>query len=164
MFEDRFELRPAHRLAQIFPVHQVADGDAEPDIGEIHQDQRQHEIGNGDAEQAEEGEPVVTPAVFVRGGIDADWKSEDPGDDDGDEGHQNRQPQAVSNHIADRQLIFEGITEITDEHAGRPAEIADRCRLIEAIADAQLLDFGKVRRFAHGTQLCDVAFEIIARR
>ena len=72
MREDRRRLVPAHRLRQVFLVHQMADRSAEPDIGEIHQDQRQHEIRDGDADQAQEGQAVIPPAILVGCRIDAD--------------------------------------------------------------------------------------------
>ena len=68
--------------AEILLVHQMADRGAEPDIGEIHQHQRQHEVRHGEAEQAEEGQAVVAPAVLMRRRIDADRKGDQPGEDD----------------------------------------------------------------------------------
>ena len=50
MREDGLDLRPAHRLGHILRIHEVADRGAEPDIGEIHEDQRQHEIRNGETD------------------------------------------------------------------------------------------------------------------
>ena len=102
MGEDRLRLGPAHRLAEILLVHEMADGRAEPDIGEIHQDQRQHEVRNGKAEKAEESQAVVAPAVLMRGGVHADRKGHEPGEDDRDEGNQHGQPHSVPDDIANR--------------------------------------------------------------
>ena len=131
---------------KILRIHQMADRRAEPDIGEIHQDQRQHEIRDGEAEQAEEGQPVVAPAVLVRRRIDADRKGDQPGEDDGDEGNEHGQPQPVADDVADRQLVFEGIAEIAVQHAGDPVEVADHRRLVETVFLAQHLDLLGGRR------------------
>jgi hypothetical protein len=44
MFEDRSELGPAHRLVEVLRVDEPADRGPEPDIGGIHEDQRQQEM------------------------------------------------------------------------------------------------------------------------
>ena len=62
MLEHRHELAPAPGRIDVLRIHQPADRGAERDIGEIEQDQREQEVGRGQAEEAEEGEAVVGPS------------------------------------------------------------------------------------------------------
>jgi hypothetical protein len=62
--------------------------------------------------RSEEGQAVVAPAVLMRGGIDADRKGDQPGEQDGDEGDQHRQPEPVADHLVDWQLILERIAVV----------------------------------------------------
>ncbi len=75
MREDRTRLFPAHRLVEVSLIHQMPDRNPEPDIGEVHQDQSQHEVRDGDAEKTEKGQPVVSPTVLMGRRIDADRKA-----------------------------------------------------------------------------------------
>ncbi len=164
MRQDRPGLVPAHRLVQVLLVHQVSDRDAEPDIGEIHHHQRQHEVRHREAEQADEGDAVVTPTVLMGRRVDADRKRDGPGEEDRDGRQQDRQPEPVAHHLAHRQPVLEGIAEIAVQHAADPAQVADVLRLIEAVAFAQYLDLGQVRVFPQRLEFGHVAFEIVARR
>ena len=76
--------------SRIVRVHQAADRGPEPDVGEIEQHQRQQEVRRREAEEAEEGEAVVAPAVLVRGRIDADRERHHPGEEHGGEARSRR--------------------------------------------------------------------------
>ena len=57
---------------------------------EIHDDQCQQEVRDGQADEAEEGEDVVADRVLPHRRVDADRQGEPPGDDDGAERQQRR--------------------------------------------------------------------------
>lgn len=164
MLQDRLRLRPAHRFGKIFLVHQVADRSPKPDVGEIHEDQGQHEIRDRDADEPDERQAVIAPAILVRGGIEADREGDDPGEDDGDEGDEDREPQAVADDVTHRQFVLEGVTEIALEHSRHPVDVTQERRLVEAILLPQRLNLLHVDAFALRPDLGDVALEIIARR
>src|SRR5678815_940915 len=78
----RDSLAPAPRLAEVFGRHDAADRQAELRVGEVHQHQREQEVGRGEADVAEESEAVVAPAVLPRGGVEADRERDRPGEQD----------------------------------------------------------------------------------
>ncbi|MNT38571.1 hypothetical protein D3C72_1747730 [compost metagenome] len=100
----------------------------------------------------------------MRGGVDADGEGDQPGEDDGDEGDEDRQPEPVADDGADGQLVFEGIAEIALQHTGEPMDISQQRRLIEAIFLPQRFDLLHVDAFALRPDLCDIALEIVAGR
>ena len=57
---------------------QPADVLAEVLVGHVHQRQRHDEVGDGEAEEAEEGEDVVADRVAAHGGVDADRQRHGP--------------------------------------------------------------------------------------
>ncbi|MCY1243209.1 hypothetical protein D9M72_562140 [compost metagenome] len=92
MFEDRFRLRPTHGFGHVFLIHEVTDRNAEPDIGEVHHDQRQHEVGDGYTNQPHQRQAVIAPAILMRSRVNADRECDQPGEDDRQEGDEDRQP------------------------------------------------------------------------
>ena len=139
MLEHRERLADAPGLVDIFGVHQPADRRAEPDVGEIEQDQREQEVRRRQAEKAEEGKRVVGGAVLMRGRIDADRKRHDVDEEHREEIQHQRQEQPVADHVRDRLVVFEGVAEVALQQPGHPDEVLLPERLIEAVLLAQEL-------------------------
>ena len=164
MLEHGDELAPAHRLVEILRVDQAADRGAEPDVGDVEQDQRQEEVRRGEAQEADEGERVVGRAVFVGGRIDRDRERDDPGEEDGGEGDHEGQEDPVADHLADRAVILERVAEIAVQQAPGPVEILLPHRPIEAVerrADTRSCRLGAL---ALRLQLGQHGAEIVAGR
>ena len=164
MLEHRDELAPAHRLVEILRVDQAADRGAEPDVGDVEQDQRQEEVRRGEAEEADEGQRVVGPAVFVGGGIDRDRERDDPGEQDRGEGDHEGQEDAIADHLGDRAVILERVAEIAVQQAPGPVQILLPQRPIEAVERRADTRSCLLRALALRLQLGQHRGEVVAGR
>src|SRR5690606_9447129 len=94
--------------------------------------------------------------------VNSDWKSNQPGQQNGCEGNQDGQENAAADEIRDRHLVLERIAEITLQHAGKPDEISLDRMLVEPIFPLQKLNLAFVDALPLSLELSHVAFEIIA--
>ena len=69
--EHRHRLVETPGLVDVFGCHEPADGQAEPLIEQIKQDQREQEVGRRKADIAYKGKAVVAPGILPRRRIDA---------------------------------------------------------------------------------------------
>ncbi len=145
-------------------VHQPADRNAEIDMREIDQHQREQETRRRQAEEAEKGQTVIAEAVLVRRRIDPDRKRDDVGEDDRRERHQKRQQQPIADHLVDRQVVEEGIAHVAVQQPADPVQVLLPQRLVEAVLRLEKGDLGEVGLFALALQLGDIGREIVARR
>ena len=158
------QLPPGKRFPQVPGIHQPADGDAERDVGQVEQDQRQQEIGGGKAQKPQQGQAVVAPTVLVGGRIDPDRKGNHPCKQDGGNRHEEGQEHAVAHHFRHRQVVFERITEVAPEHAEQPGQVLLVGRAVHPELLAQKLDALPVHPFALGLQLHHVGGQVVAGR
>ena len=164
VLEHREELAPGPGLVDVGVVHQAADRGAEIDVGKIQQHQGEQEVGRRQAEEAQEAEGVVAQAVLAHRRVDADRKGHRVGEEDRREGNQEAEPQAVADHLIDRQLIGEGIAHVTLQHAPDPDAVLFVDRPVQAVLPAQRLDLLQVDLLAVRLKLADVGLQVIARR
>ncbi len=164
MREDRERLSGAPRRVEIARVHQAADRQAEIDVGEIEQHQREKKVRRRQAEKADEGQRVVAPAVLVRRRVDADREGDDIGEDDGCHRDDDGEEQAIADDVANRQVVGEGVAEIALQQAGHPVEILFPDRLVETVLRLEEGDLLQIDSLALALQFGDVGGEVIARR
>ena len=129
-FTRSHDLRPAPRRQLLFGGEQAADVHAEQPKPEIHDDQRQQEVRDREADEAEEGEDVVAERVLPHRRVDADRQCQSPGDDDGAERQQHGQPQPVADDLGDRPPVFEREAEVAAGHHGQPLQVLHPQRLV----------------------------------
>src|ERR1700712_228789 len=100
----------------------------------------------------------------MRGRIYTDREGDHPGENDGNERHQNREKQTVADDIADRQLIFERIAEVALEKAADPEKITRDWWFVEAVFLSQEVDPAHIGAFTLRLQLGDIVTEVVAGR
>jgi hypothetical protein len=108
----------------MFGIHQAADRRAEIDAADIEQHQRQQEVGDGEADEAEEGGGVVAEFVLMGRGIDADDERHDPDEDDGGRFHHDGKRQPLADQVGHRHGVLAGKAEVPAEDAGDPGQVA----------------------------------------
>src|SRR5262249_1758830 len=123
MLEDRVDFGPAPWLVDVLGIHQAADGNAQIDVGEIEEYERQQKAGYGEAEHTEERYGVVRQTVLVGRRIDADRKSDDPGEQDRRKRYNHGQPEAVAHDPADGKLVLERISKVALKQAPNPVAV-----------------------------------------
>ncbi len=77
----------------------MPDGCAEPDVRQVHEDERQQEIWNSNAQHSQKGEAIVAPTVLMSCRVNSDWKGNQPGEQNGCKGNQNGQKDAAADEI-----------------------------------------------------------------
>ena len=60
------------------------------------------------------------------GGVDADRKRDQPGEEYRHNGYENREYQTVADDFIDRQVIFKRVAEVSLQHAGHPGPVLFR--------------------------------------
>lgn len=107
---------------------------------------------------------MIGDAVLMGGGINADGESHQIGEDDGADGDDHGQEQPVADDLRDREVVFEGVTEIPLGHTGDPHQVLLDQRFVEAILPAQEIEFFLVDGFTLTPQFVDQRRQIVARR
>ncbi len=112
MSHQRMHLPPGPGLIEVNRIHQAADGDAEPDMGEIEQDQGQKEAGGGQAQETKQADEIIGQAGLMGRRIYGDRKAHHPDEQDRGQRQHHGQQQSVAHHLGDGQVVFEAVTEI----------------------------------------------------
>jgi len=76
---------------------------------QIEDDEGEQEVRD---READEGEDVVADRVLADRGVDADRQRDPPGDDDGGDGDDDREPEPVADDLLDRPAVLEGEAEL----------------------------------------------------
>src|SRR4051812_1000151 len=112
MRQYRTRFRPAPWRAEEVRRHDAADRKAELDVRDVHEHEREQKVGRGKAYIAEEGKAMVTPAVLMRGGVDADWECDGPREEHDREIQDEGQHEAIAHHVLHGHVVLEGPAEI----------------------------------------------------
>ena len=93
--------------------------------------------GIGHAEERNEAEQRIDPAVLAGGRDDAEGDADDRREDMAGQRQQDGARQALGDDIADRAVVVERLAEIeAGQDAPDPVEILQRQRQVEAVGDA----------------------------
>ena len=138
------ELAPRPGSADEFVAEQPPDADPEPGIGEIHHQQRQQKRRSRHAHEADKGEQIIEKRVLPHRRINADGDGNHPGAQNGDQGNQNGQAQALPDQGAHGLVQLERLAEISPDNPADPLPILHRVRLIQAVTLPQTGHLGFV--------------------
>ena len=126
-------------------------GDGQPsqlDGEEQNQDRAQREVGERQAEEADDAEQAVVPAIAALGGA----HSRGDGEDDRDEQRRQRELQrvgiALGDEARDGLVVAKGAAEIAVQNAFPVMQVLLAERSVEAVGVARGLDVGGRRAFA----------------
>ena len=164
MFEQVGQLRPAPGGVDILGREQPADVGVEVDEAEVEDQQTEQEAGDCQPQEAEQREQVVQRRVGPHGGVDTDRQGDDPGQDDGGDRDDHRQPEPVADDLGDRPLPLHGHTQVAAHHQAHPAHVLDIHRLIKRVLGAQLLRLIARDAAARGREIGDIGVDKVAGR
>ena len=145
MFQTRLEAPPhplqlaRQRALDVLVGEEAADADAEVLEGHEHEDEGEEEVGDGEAEKADEGDDVVPHRVLPQRGVDAYGQREHPRRQDGHAGQGNCENQPVGDEVSHRQLQVEGIPEVARYQVAEPVPILEEYGLVQPIELPQRL-------------------------
>jgi hypothetical protein len=125
--------RSATRRVDVIGREQAGDAHVEIGEGDPHQDQRQHEVGRGDADIVDHGQDVIADRARVCGGVDAGRDRQHPGEHEGEESERQRQPQHLADQLGIGPLVLERQAEVAVQQMLHPQEVLHDHRLIEAV-------------------------------
>ena len=132
VFEHVGQLRPAPGRVDILRGEEPADVGVEVDEAEVEDQQTEQEAGDRQSQEAEQRKQVVQRRVGPHGGVDANRQRDDPGQDDGGDRDDHRQPETVADDLGDGPLPLHGHPQVAARHQAHPAQVLDIHRLDRA--------------------------------
>ena len=103
---------------------EAADALSEIFVGEVHQRQREDEVRDGEADEAEEGEDVVADRVAADGRVDADRQRHRPDEEQRGDRDGERRPHPLPDQLGDRPVPLERVAEVAvEEDAADPLPV-----------------------------------------
>ena len=158
------DLRQAPRRVLQLGREQPADVGVEEHEPEVQHHQREQEVRDRQADEADEGDDVVADRVLAHRGIDADRQRQHPGEDQRGHRDDHRQPQPVADHLGDRPAPLHRHAEVAPHDQLHPLQVLDVDRLVEPVLDPQVLRLLVADDAAHGRHLGDVGGDVVAGR
>ena len=158
------QLGPAPRRVGVLGRIEAGDADVEIGEGDPHQDQRQHEVGRGDADIVDDGEDVVADRARMGRRIDAGRDGDRPGEEEGEQGERQREADLLADEVGVGPLVLQRQAEIALHQVLHPQEVLHDHRLVEPVLGAPCLDLLLRDRRARRGQRGDIRRQEVARR
>ncbi len=143
---------------------QATDARPEERERDEHQDQGEQEVGRGEAEKADQGQPVITPAVLVRRRVDPDRERHQPGEQDRAERDDEGEEEPLPDDVGHRPVVLEGVPHVSLHEPRDPQPVLLPHRLVQPELLAEELDLLEVRALARRLEVADQSRQEVAGR
>ena len=85
---------------------------------------------------------MVRPTILMRGRVDPDGERDKVSKDNGCNRDQEGQKKAITDHLADREVIGKGVAQIALNQTANPIEVLLPEWAVETIFHLQVMDLG----------------------